>query len=173
MVSMSQKNEFCEGVKVATVEKAVRNYTKGGEKWSVNVFDKDYQGRFCTTAKYTENVYTVNDLLSGEIVTDSKGREIILSGDSQTLLVLQPVTMSLIGVFNAFCKVAAKEIREIEKTQKDLICEEERAQKRHEKEIEKAKKIRVRKLNELAKKLENGAISAFEYNQKVSELNAA
>lgn len=173
LVAMSQKNEFCEGMKVSTIEKAVRNYTKGGQKWDVSIFPKDYLGRFCTTAKYTENVYTVNDLISGDIITDSKGREMLLSGDSQTLLVLQPVTMSLVGVFNAFCKVATKEIRDIEKAQKDLICEEERAQKRHEKEIKKAQKIKVRKLNELAKKLEKGEISAYEYNKKVSELNAA
>lgn len=171
LISLSAKNEYCDGKSVSLVEKAVRNYTKGGQKWDVNVFVKDYCGRFCLVAKYMENVVSLEDLQHGDVITDSKGREIIVSNDS-TLAILKPISMNLKAVFNAFCTVAAKEIRAIEKAEKDTICAEEKAEKERIKAIEKAEKIRVRKLNELQKKHEKGLISTIEYLNKCKELAA-
>lgn len=172
LVSLSVKNEYCDGKSVALVEKAVRNYTKGGQKWDVNVFSKDFCGRFCLVAKYTEKAVSLADLQHGDVLTDSKGREIIVS-NNDTLAVLKPISMNLKAVFNAFCAVAAKEIKAIEKAEKDTICAEEKAEKARIKAIEKAEKIRVRKLNELQKKHENGLISTLEYLNKCKELKAA
>ena len=172
LISLSIKNEYCEGKSVATIEKAVRNYTKGGQKWDVNIFTKDCLGRFCLVAKYTENNVSLNDLQHGDIITDSKGREIIIS-NNDTLAILKPIAMNLKAVFNAFCAVAAKEIKAIEKAEKDTICAEEKAEKARIKAIEKAEKIRVRKLNELQKKHEKGLISTLEYLNKSKELKVA
>lgn len=172
LISLAVKNEFCEGKSVATIEKAVRNYTKGGQKWDVNIFVKDFCGRFCLVAKYTEKAVSLADLQHGDIITDSKGREIIISSDD-TLAILKPIAMNIKAVFNAFCSVAAKEIKAIEKAEKDAICAEEKAEKERIKAIEKAEKIRVRKLNELQKKHEKGQISTLEYINKCNELKAA
>lgn len=172
LISLSVKNEYCEGKSVAIIEKAVRNYTKGGQKWDVNIFTKDYCGRFCLVAKYTENLVTLYDLQHGDVITDSKGREVIVSNNNN-LAVLKPISMNLKAVFNAFCTVAAKEIKAIEKAEKDSICAEEKAEKERIKAIEKAEKIRVRKLNELQKKHEKGLISTLEYINKCNGLKAA
>lgn len=172
LISLSVKNGYCNGKSVAVVEKAVRNYTKGGQKWDVNIFVKDFCGRFCLVAKYTEKAVSLTDLQHGDIITDSKGREIIVS-NNDTLAILKPIAMNLKAVFNAFCSVAAKEIKAIEKAEKDAICAEEKAEKDRIKAIEKAEKIRVRKLNELQKKHEKGQISTLEYINKCNELKAA
>lgn len=164
--TLAKKNEFCEGQSVAKVAKAVRNYTKGGSLFDLCAFEKDAEGRFCTRALASKDSHIIT---TGEgYCTDEKGRQYIEGSATEILL---PVPCTLLGVFNAFCKVATAEIKALEKAEKEAICEEEKALKAEQRAKAKAEKIKVRKLNELQRALDKGILTEAEYNEKAKALN--
>lgn len=153
--TLAKKNEYCDGQSVANVAKAVRNYTHGGSLFDISAFIVDNYGRFC----YVRT--------SKKCPTFGKD---LVNVDKNGWAFLQPVTLTLQGVFNAFCIVASAELKALERAEKAAICEEEKAQKQAQKEAEKAQKIKVRKINELQKALDKGILTEEEYTAKVNAL---
>ena len=138
--ALARKNEYCEAKSVAKVAKAVRNYTNGGCLFDLNAFTLINGEYFIKVEKKTESMY---------------GKE--------TYITTQKITLTLTGLFNAFCKVAAKEIKALEAAEYKQLCEEEKAQKA-------AKRARESKIKLLNKALTKGIITEEEYNAKVAAL---
>lgn len=153
--NLARKNDFCDGKSVANVAKAVRNYTKGGSLFDLAAFSKDTKGRFCTVSKSAK--------------CPSFGKD-ITNVTPEGWYYLQPVTLTLNGVFAAFCKVAAAEIKAIEKAEKAAICEEEKAEKAAIKAAKKAERQKERFIKELQKAVEKGIISEAEMYSKIKAL---
>lgn len=150
---LAKKNDFCDGQSVAKVAKAVRNYTKGGSLFDLSAFKKDAFGNYIIDCKRT----TINGI----------------TGEKETYITTRFVGGNFKSLFNDFCAIAAKELKAIEKAEKDAFCEEQKAENERKKEIEKAKKIKVRKINDLQKALDKGIITESEYNNKVLAIKAA
>ena len=138
--ALARKNEFCDSKSVAKVAKAVRNYTNGGCLFDLNAFTLINGEYFIKVEKKTESKY---------------GKE--------TYITTQRITLTLNGLFNAFCKVAAKEIKALEAAEYKQLCEEEKAAKA-------AKRARESKLKALNKALIKGILTEEEYNAKVAAL---
>lgn len=168
---LARKNEFCDGKSVTVVAKAVRDYTKGGNMFDVNAFFKDDLGRFCYRYSKIKNLDNnrKNCVLCGEIVTDTKGREIVMN-DKKEFLAVVPVGVGIVAVFNAFCHVAAKELRAIE-------LAERKAAKARETESDKvarrAERERNGRISGLSKRFLSGEISELEYFAAVKAIKAA
>lgn len=142
--TLAKKNEFCDGQSVANVAKAVRNYTHGGSLFDISAFKVDNYGRFCYVRTSKKCPVFGKDLVN-------------VNENGWTFL--QPVSLTLQGVFNAFCIVASAELKALEK-----------AEKQAKKDAEKAQKIKVRKINELQKALDKGILTVEEYTAKVNAL---
>ena len=140
--TLARKNEYCEGKDVAKVAKAVRNYTNGGCLFDLNAFMVDAFGNYCYKITRT----TVNAF-----------------GKKEKYVTTRNITLSVTGLFNAFCAVAKAEIKAIEEAEYNAKCAEEKAQKAHIRNVN-------MKLKELAKALDKGILSKAEYNAKVAAL---
>ena len=146
--ALARKNEFCDSKSVAKVAKAVRNYTNGGSLFDLDAFEIDSKGRYCTVSRSAK--------------CPSFGKD-IASVTPEGWNYLQPITLTLNGVFAAFCKVAAKEIKALEAAEYKQLCEEEKAAKA-------AKRARESKIKTLNKALTKGVLTQEEYNAKVAAL---
>lgn len=138
--ALARKNEFCDSKSVAKVAKAVRNYTNGGCLFDLNAFTLINGEYFIKVEKKTQTCY---------------GKE--------TYITTQKITLTLTGLFNAFCAVAKAEIKALEDAEYAQQCAEEKAQKAHIRNVN-------MKLKELAKALDKGILSESEYNAKVALL---
>lgn len=146
--TLARKNEYCDSKSVAKVAKAVRNYTNGGCLFDLNAFVIDSKGRYCTISKAAKCPAFGKDIAN--VTPDG-------------WFYLQPITLTLNGVFAAFCKVAANEIKKIEAAEYAQLCEEEKAHKKHVRNVN-------MKLKELSRALNKGIITPEEYNAKVALL---
>lgn len=150
---LAKKNEFCDGLSVASVAKAVRNYTKGGSLFDLSAFKKDAFGNYIIECKRA----TINGV----------------TGEKEAYITTRFVGGNFKSLFNDFCAIAAKEIKAIEKAEKEAFCAEEKAEKERKKAVERAEKAKVGKLNDLQKALDKGIITESEYNSKVLAIKAA
>lgn len=171
LLNKAAKGDFskvanCEGLtkeNVAKVAKVVKNIHGGRYYFDLSVFDKDYLGRFCTRTNYkgeisdlTADYMDVNGV-SALVYTDSKGREIVASGEKYVILC--PVPSTINGVFAAFAKVAKVELSNNEKAEK--------AAKTAKNAVEKAEKAAKRGV---IADYNAGRISEFELAAKLSEI---
>ena len=140
--TLARKNEYCEGKDVAKVAKAVRNYTNGGCLFDLNAFMVDAFGNYCYKVTRT----TVNAF-----------------GKKEKYVTTRNITLTVTGLFNAFCAVAKAEIKAIENAEFESLCAEEKAQKARA-------KVLKNKVKDLQKALDKGIITESEYNAKVAAL---
>lgn len=171
LLNKAAKGDFskvanCDGLtreNVAKVAKVVKSLHAGRYAFDLSVFDKDYLGRFCTRTNYKGEIsdliadYMDVNGVSALVYTDSKGREIVASGEKYVILCPVPATIN--GVFAAFAKVAKVELSNNEKAEK----------------AEKAAKNAAEKAEKAAKKgvisdYNAGRISEFELAAKLAEI---
>lgn len=150
----AKKNEYVYNVPVLEFGKTILSYIKAnmptiyaevkkGDYFTAKVFVKDTFGRAC----YKIKSYKVLEDI------DNIGSEETKKGVKYTYL--KPVTLSEIGLINAYKEV----MKEYAKAEDRTICEEERnARKEARKEISKARKEAQKAYNE-------GRISFAEYSE--------
>lgn len=109
------------------------DYLKGS--YLFGVFD----GVLCALHDSSDNESNRNALLHGEQITDEKGRYLAFDVSGSIVAVGAPVSLTINGVFNAFCKAAKVDITANEKAAKVAAKEEKKAEKEKAK-FEKMKK---------------------------------
>lgn len=100
--------------------------------FNVDVFTKDYKGRFCERVAYKGNERPARD---GQIVTD-KGRELVTDETGNTIM-LRPVVCTEAGMFNAFVRIAGVYVK-AEDTASRQAAKEAKAAAKAEKAAQKA-----------------------------------
>ena len=136
------------------------------------LFTLDYSGKLCTFGKY-EGANEKAALNCGEIVLDAKGNELRLN-DKGEIITLKKVSLTIIGIFNAFKKTLKAEISKTEKAEKAAKREAEKAAKATlSKEQRKAKSANEKAYKELCAKFYKGEICAAEFAEKVESLKKA
>lgn len=98
-----------------------------------------YDGALCTLYDAPDNESTRNALLHGEQITDEKGRFLAFDKNGSIVAVGAPVSLTINGVFNAFCRAAKVDISTNEKAEKAAAKEAKKAEKEAAK-FEKMKK---------------------------------
>lgn len=98
-----------------------------------------FDGVLCTLHDAQDNVANRNALLHGETVTDAKGRLLAFDKNGSVVAIGAPVSLTINGVFNAFCRAAKVDIHANEKAAKVAEKEAKKAEKEKAK-FEKMKK---------------------------------
>ena len=136
------------------------------------LFTLDYNGKLCTFGKY-EGANEKAALSCGEIVCDTKGNEIRLNNEGE-IITLKKVSLTIIGIFNAFKKALKAEISKAEKAEKAAKRDAEKAAKAA---LSKAQKkeisAREKAYKALCAQFYKGEICAEEFTQKAAELKKA
>lgn len=136
------------------------------------LFTLDYSGKLCTFGKY-EGANEKAALNCGEIVCDSKGNELRLNNEGE-IITLKKVSLTIIGIFNAFKKTLKAEISKTEKAEKAAKREAEKAAKAAlSKAQRKAKSANEKAYKELCAKFYKGEICAEEFAKKAESLKKA
>ena len=132
----------------------------------------DYLGKLCTTSKY-EGANEKAALNCGEIVCDTKGNELRLNEGGE-IVVLKKVSLTIIGIFNAFKKALKAEISKAEKAEKAAKKAAEKAAKAAlSKAQKKAINAKEKAYKELCAKFYKGEICAAEFAEKAEMLKKA
>lgn len=97
-----------------------------------------FDGVLCALHDAKDNDANRNALLHGEQIIDEKGRYLSFDKNSSIVAIGSPVSLTINGVFNAFCKAAKVDISANEKAAK----EREKAAKKEEKERAKFEKMK-------------------------------
>ena len=133
------------------------------------LFTLDYSGKLCTFGKY-EGANEKAALNCGEIVCDAKGNELRLNNEGE-IITLKKVSLTIIGIFNAFRKALKAEISKTEKAEKAAKREAEKAAKAAlSKAQKKAISAKEKAYKELCNKFYKGEICAAEFAEKAEML---
>lgn len=136
------------------------------------IFCLDYSGKLCSYAKY-EGANEKAALSCGEIVCNSKGEELRINEGGE-IVSLKKVSLTYIGIYNAFVKVLKAEISKAEKAAK---AEQKAAEKAAKAALSKAQKkeisAREKAYKALCAQFYKGEICAEEFAQKAAELKKA
>lgn len=97
-----------------------------------------FDGVLCAVFDANDNESNKNALLHGEQITDEKGRFLAFDKNGSIVAVGTPVSLTINGLFNAFCRAAKVDITANEKAAK----EREKAAKKAEKEKAKFEKMK-------------------------------
>ena len=162
---LAKKNAYCDGKPVREIGKKIATiHGRKGVLFDICVFKKDFAGRSCLVSAYSGNMMPEQyKAENGAIITDDKGREIVLSSDGAALVTLVPVTLSLSGVLDAFCKIGRVEVKETAKA----IKAEEKAVKQAIKLGEKVQKEIDRRRAGIIKDYNAGKFSEVELIEKL------
>jgi hypothetical protein len=98
-----------------------------------------FDGVLCALHDAADNEVNRNAILHGEQITDEKGRFLAFDENGSIVAVGAPVSLTINGVFNAFCKAAKVDITANEKAAKEAAKEAKKAEKQRAK-FEKIKK---------------------------------
>lgn len=98
-----------------------------------------FDGVLCALHNAADNEANRNGLLHGEQITDEKGRYLAFDVNGSIIAIGTPVSLTINGVFNAFCRAAKVDITANEKAAKVAAKEEKKAEKEKAK-FEKMKK---------------------------------
>ena len=131
------KIENCDNLlreNVAKVAKVVKSLHNGRYAFNLDLFVKDYAGRFCTMQVSKKEIETRLDYcdicgVSAAVAIDNKGRE-VCEDENGNNVIYAPIVCTVTAFFNAFAKVAKVELTASEKAAKET----EKAAKRTEKE---------------------------------------
>ena len=166
------KNEFIDNKSVLSIAKLAKeklteetqSNMKNAQYFHASLFTQDYAGRACTIRKYAGAI-SKEEVLQNEVICD-KGKQIILDASGENLCVLCPVSLSLVGVFSAFCEVLKKDAQTL-----DNIAREEKRRQREETRAQNAKKREFNKLfKELQKQFKSGEISSNTFRYERAKL---
>ena len=136
------------------------------------LFTLDYSGKLCTFGKY-EGANDKAALNCGEIVCDTKGNELRLNNEGE-IITLKKVSLTIIGIFNAFKKTLKADISKTEKAEKAAKKAAEKAAKATlSKAQRKAKSANEKAYKELCAKFYKGEICAAEFAEKAELLKKA
>jgi hypothetical protein len=134
---------------------------KGNEYFRAEMFTRDYMNRVCVCKEYTKVSFAEIASCANEINTDARGYEIRINKDENGLVVLCPLSLSLIGVTRAYCYILENAART-----KDIKAREEAKAQR---ECARANKKSTKAYNDTIQNAENmfnmGMISENIYNQ--------
>ena len=98
-----------------------------------------FDGVLCAIHEAQNNESNKNALLHGEQITDGKGRYLAFDVNGSIVSVGAPVSLTINGIFNAFCRAAKVDITATEKAAKEAAKEAKKAEKEKAK-FEKMKK---------------------------------
>lgn len=98
-----------------------------------------FGGVLCALHDAPDNEANKNALLHGDQITDEKGRFLAFDVNGSIIAVGAPVSLTINGVFNAFCRAAKVDITANEKAEKEAAKEAKKAEKERTK-FEKMKK---------------------------------
>lgn len=166
------KNDFIDNKSVLNIavlakdklSEETQSKMKKNQYFHAALFAQDYLGRACTVRKYSGAI-SKNEVLQNEVITD-KGKQIILDASGDNLCILCPVSLSLSGVFGAFCEVLKKDAQIL-----DNIAREEKRREREETRAQNAKKREFNKLfKDLQKQYKNGEISGNTFRYERAKL---
>jgi len=160
---LAVKNEYCENKDVLSVAKNVRSllaanvveHMSNKEYFHASAFMRDYQGRVCSVCDYKGSA-TVTDVITNDVITED-GKQLIMSKDGQNVCILRPVTLSLTGVFNAFCA---------------FVLRDAKAAAAAEKAAEKAANKRAKEFARLSKQFANGEISGATFRAEIARIES-
>lgn len=167
---LAVKNEYCDNKDVLTVAKNVRSllsanvveHMSNKEYFHASVFVRDYQGRACNVCDYKGSV-TIADVITNDVITED-GKQLIMSKDGQSVCVLRPVTLSLSGVFNAFCAFVLRDAKAAAAAEKEAA--------KAAKESTKAANKRAKEIARLSKQFANGEISGATFRAEIARLES-
>lgn len=136
------------------------------------IFCLDYSGKLCSFAKY-EGANEKAALNCGEIVCDAKGNELRINEGGE-IVSLKKVSLTYIGIYNAFVKVLKSEISKAEKAAKaEQKAAEKAAKATMSKAQKKAESANQKAYKELCAKFYKGEICAEEFAEKAAKLKKA
>lgn len=152
------------------VARVLKSMYKGRYAFDLNIFEKDYLNRFCTATKY-KGEETVPDYfevggVSCLVNVDQKGREVLYSDTDKSMIFLQPIPLTITGVFNAFAKVAKIDLKRAEDNEKAV----KKAAKDNEKAVKRAKKQAENRAKELSLMYFKGQISELEFSEELAKI---
>ena len=166
---LAQKNEFVEKTNVYELAKNIRALLpsdilakcKGNEYFRAELFTRDYMKRVCVCKEYAKVSFAEIAASANEIATDARGYEIRINKDGNGLVILCPLSLSLIGVTRAYCYILESAARA-----EDARV---RAEAKAQKECARANKKSTKAYNDTIQNAENmynmGMISENIYNQ--------
>lgn len=164
------KNEYCDSKDVLSVAKNVRALLAANvvermsnkEYFHASAFVRDYQGRVCGVCDYKGNM-TILDVMTNNVITED-GKQLILSKDGQNVCVLRPITLSLSGVFNAFCAFVLRDAK--------AAAAAEKAAAKAAKESTKAANKRAKEIARLSKQFAKGEISGATFRAEIARIES-
>lgn len=118
---------------IAKVAKVVKGLHTGRYSFDLNVFVKDYAGRFCVMQTLKNEVQTRVDYcdicgISAAVSMDEKGRE-VCKDDAGNSVIYAPIACTFNAYFAAFAKVAKVELVASEKAAKQAAKDTKKAEK--------------------------------------------
>ena len=137
---LARKNEYCEAINVREFGKEIQKIHGQKDLFHACVFTRDSQGRAC-------------------VVAHSKRMPVwgfsLVNVSPEGYDYLRPISLSLVGVLNAFAKVARTKARTADAQEREQAREakaKEKAQKAYD-------KARAKKLAEVMKQVTSGALT--------------
>ena len=169
---LAERNEFTSGVAVRKVgeqakgmlSEGIKAQMKKNQYFHLAVFTPDYQRRPCLYSKYTDETLTVEDLKREPeaVFTDSKQRQVVISVDGQSLLILRPLSCTLQGVLAGYCSALSIVAKGLDREAKE--------QRQAEREARKAQREFNKKLAALRKQYAAGELSGAAFRAAWAKL---
>lgn len=130
------KIENCDNLlreNIAAVAKVVKSLHTGRYAFNLDLFVKDYAGRFCTMQTLKNECVTHTDYMdicgvSAAVAVDNKGRE-VCKDENGNNVIFTPIACTISAYFAAFAKVAKVTLVASEKAEKQAAKDEKKAAK--------------------------------------------